>query len=174
MPLLRGIYDLTNSMKKEQYQFDYCRYTDKSLLPSSDAELLKAAWEATEHAYAPYSEFRVGAAARLANGKVITGSNQENASYPVGICAERVLLGNAAVQYPGIAIEAMAITYRTHKRPSDTPVSPCGMCRQALVEFESRLKTPMRLILGGEQGEVLVTETAISVLPFAFGNQHLH
>lgn len=161
-------------MKKEQYQFEYHRFTNKSLLTAPDAELLNAAWMATQHSYAPYSEFHVGAAARLVNGIIITGSNQENASYPVGICAERVLLGNAAVQYPGIAIEAMAITYRTNKRPSDTPVSPCGMCRQALVEFESRVKAPMRLILGGEQGEVLITETALSLLPFAFGNQHLH
>lgn len=161
-------------MKKEHYQFEYHSYPNKSSLAAPDAELLQAAWDATQHAYAPYSEFQVGAAARLANGIIITGSNQENASYPVGICAERVLLGNAAVQYPGIAIEAMAITYRTNKRPSNTPVSPCGMCRQALVEFESRVNTPMRLILGGEEGEVLITDTAISLLPFAFGNQHLH
>lgn len=157
-----------------QYHFEYHRYENKSMLPVNDAELLEAALLATQHAYAPYSSFKVGAAARLANGVIITGSNQENASYPVGICAERVLLGNAAVQFPGIAIEAMAITYRTDKRPSDTPVSPCGMCRQALVEFESRVDAPIRLILGGQEGEVLITNSALDLLPFAFGNQHLH
>jgi cytidine deaminase len=157
-----------------QYHFDYLRYENKSSLPVKDAELLEAALSATQHAYAPYSSFKVGAAARLANGIIITGSNQENASYPVGICAERVLLGNAAVQYPGIAIESMAITYRTNKRASDSPVSPCGMCRQAMVEFESRVNSSIRLILGGEQGEVLVTDSALQLLPFAFGNQHLH
>jgi cytidine deaminase len=157
-----------------QYHFEYQRYENRSSLPAKDAELLEAALLATQHAYAPYSSFKVGAAARLANGIILTGSNQENASYPVGICAERVLLGNAAVQYPGVAIESMAITYRTDKRPSDTPVSPCGMCRQALVEFESRVDASIRLILGGEEGEVLVTNSALDLLPFAFGNQHLH
>lgn len=161
-------------MNQEQYHFEYHRYPSKASLSAEDAKLLEAALKATEHAYAPYSSFKVGAAARLANGVIITGSNQENASYPVGICAERVLLGNAAVQFPGVAIVSMAITYQTTKRPSDTPVSPCGMCRQALVEFESRVTAPMRLILGGQEGEVIITNSALHLLPFAFGNQHLH
>lgn len=161
-------------MKQEQYQFEYSRYANKLSLPADDAELLQAALVATQYAYAPYSSFKVGAAARLANGIIISGSNQENASYPVGICAERVLLGNAAVHYPDVAIESMAITYRSEKRPSNIPVSPCGMCRQALVEFESRVNAPMKLILGGEEGEVIVTKSALHLLPFAFGNQHLH
>lgn len=161
-------------MMQAQYHFEYQRYENRSVLPAKDTELLEAALLATQHAYAPYSSFKVGAAARLTNGIIITGSNQENASYPVGICAERVLLGNAAMQYPGVAIESMAISYRTDKRPSDTPVSPCGMCRQALVEFEARVSASIRLILGGEEGEVLVTNSALVLLPFAFGNQHLH
>lgn len=84
-------------MKKEQYQFDYYRVSDRTELPPEDLSLLIAANKAAQEAYAIYSNFKVGAAARLVNGEIILGSNQENASYPVGVCAERVLLGNAAV-----------------------------------------------------------------------------
>lgn len=159
---------------QETHQFEYQRYEDRKSLSATDATLLQQALNATDNAYAPYSQFHVGAAARLIDGTIITGTNQENASYPVGVCAERVLLGIAAVQFPGIAIESMAISYRSNKRKSDVPVSPCGMCRQALVEFENRVKSPMRLIFGGEEGEVIIVETALSMLPFAFGDQHLH
>jgi cytidine deaminase len=161
-------------MATENYQFAYQVFTDRQSLSKSDAELLDKALEAAQNAYAPYSQFQVGAAARLANGIIVFGSNQENASYPVGICAERVLLSNAAIQYPGIAIESMAISYHSNKRLSDQPISPCGMCRQALVEYETRVNATMRLILAGETGEIIVTETALHLLPFAFGNQHLH
>ena len=174
MPLPRGIFVLNTCTMQEQHQFDYQRYEERNSVPASDAELLQQALEATGNAYAPYSQFQVGAAARLTNGVILTGTNQENASYPVGICAERVLLSVAAVRFPGIAIESMAISYRSNKRKSNVPVSPCGMCRQALVEYETRVKTPMRLIFGGETGEVLVVESALYLLPFAFGDQHLH
>lgn len=159
---------------QEQYQFTYQRIADRTTLSAADATLLQQALQATESAYAPYSQFHVGTAARLADGTILTGSNQENASYPVGTCAERVLLGIAAVKHPGAKVESMAISYRSDKRKSDVPVSPCGMCRQALVEYENRVGSPIRLIFGGEAGEVLLVESALSLLPFAFGKQHLH
>ncbi len=160
-------------MEKELHQFHYYRVRERAGMSQDDKALLEAANQAARDAYAPYSKFRVGAAARLVNGHIILGSNQENASYPVGICAERVLLGNAAVQFPGIAIDTIAITYLYADRKSDTPVSPCGMCRQALTEFESRVRHPMRLLLAGEQGDVLMLDNAQVLLPFVFQSQHL-
>lgn len=152
----------------EHFQFSYELIDSIDLLTDADANLLRAAKAATQLAYAPYSEFHVGAAAILSNGAIVQGTNQENASYPVGICAERVLLGNAAMQYPGQKILSMAISYRSHKRSSDQPLSPCGMCRQALVEFEHRTDSPIRLILGGETGKVMIIESTRLLLPFAF------
>ena len=95
----------------------------------------------TEQAYAPYSNFHVGAVAKLENGEIVAGTNQENASYPVGICAERVLLGSAATLHPDVAIESIAISYNSEKVKSDHPISPCGMCRQSLLEYENGKKT---------------------------------
>ena len=109
----------------------------------------------------------------LANGEVVAGTNQENASYPVGICAERVLLGNAATLYPGIAIETTAISYNSDNVKSDHPISPCGMCRQALLEYETRLKYPIRLILAGMEGEIQIVKTSSLLLPFAFTSSEL-
>src|ERR1022692_763595 len=98
-------------MNKTEYKFSFDVFDSIDELSESDALLLSEAKKATQHAYAPYSRFRVAAVAKLANGKLVTGANQENASYPAGICAERVLLSSASSQYPGIAIEAIAVTY---------------------------------------------------------------
>src|SRR5580658_10187713 len=116
-------------MQKKEYHFSYEVYESAAELPAEDALLLDKAREATAHAYAPYSHFRVGAAARLNNSQIVTGANQENASFPVGICAERVLLSSAASLYPGMPIQAIAISYFNEKGPSDKPISPCGICR---------------------------------------------
>ena len=161
-------------MPMEQYQFSYQLVEGIDALAAEDASLLRAALAATTLAYAPYSGFHVGAAALLANGAMVQGTNQENASYPVGICAERVLLGNVAMQYPGEVILSMAISYRSVKRPSNQPISPCGMCRQALVEFEHRTAAPIRLILGGETGKVMIVDSATLLLPFAFSPSELN
>ena len=156
-----------------QFQFSYELFDSIEMLEERDAALLRAAIDTTSLAYAPYSGFHVGAVAVLENGSLVSGTNQENASYPVGICAERVLLGNVAMQYPGQKIKSMAISYQTKKRPSDQPISPCGMCRQALVEFEFRTAAPIRLILGGETGQVMIIDSAKLLLPFAFSPHEL-
>ena len=132
-----------------------------------------AAREATVHAYAPYSHFRVGAAARLVNGVIITGTNQENASFPAGICAERTLLSVAGAQYPGVAIGTLAISYHNENGVSDRPISPCGICRQSLQEFEQRTGQAMRVVLAGETGKVLVLGQSGLLLPFAFSADEL-
>jgi len=160
-------------MKENKFEFSYQVYKDISELSEKDAWLLNEARQVTEQAYAPYSNFYVGAAAMLANGEVVAGTNQENASYPVGICAERVLLGNAATLYPGVAIETLAISYNSETVKSDHPISPCGMCRQALLEYETRLHQPIRLILAGMEGEIQIIQTARLLLPFAFTSDEL-
>ena len=155
-------------MKEKKFEFDYEVYNDISELKNEDAELLTNARAVTKHAYAPYSNFFVGAVAKLSNGETVAGTNQENASYPVGICAERVLLGNAATIFPGISIDTMAISYDSKDVKSDHPISPCGMCRQALLEYETRTEKPIRLILAGQAGNIYIVNTVSFLLPFAF------
>ena len=160
-------------MKEKKYEFEYEVYDDISQLTEKDAWLLREAMTATEQAYAPYSNFHVGAVAILENGEIVVGTNQENASYPVGICAERVLLGSVATLHPNVPIKNIAISYNSDEVKSDHPISPCGMCRQALLEYETRLKKPIRLILGGMEGKVYIIKTASLLLPFAFTSDEL-
>jgi cytidine deaminase len=155
-------------MAENKFEFQYEVYNDISELKKEDAELLTKARAVTKQAYAPYSRFFVGAIAKLDNGQIVAGTNQENVSYPVGICAERVLLGNAATLYPGISIDTLAISYDSEEVPSDHPVSPCGMCRQALLEYETRVNKPIRLILAGQTGKIYIVKTVKFLLPFAF------
>ena len=155
-------------MSTRQIQFDYQLLTDSRGLEAEDLALLVQARAVTAKAYAPYSRFRVGAAARMADGSLVLGTNQENAAYPVGICAERTLLGSAATLHPGVAIETMAVSYQSSEGASDRPISPCGVCRQTLLEYENRTGRPIRLILSGQTGEVIIIHTAADLLPFAF------
>jgi cytidine deaminase len=160
-------------MKKDEFKFSFDVYDSIEELSEEDAWLLNEAREVTEHAYAPYSHFQVGAVAKLANGEIVAGSNQENASFPVGLCAERVLLASASSLYPNVAIESMAISYQTGNGDSDRPISPCGICRQSLQEFESRVNHPIRLILGGMEGKVYIIPKASILLPLAFTSEQL-
>ncbi len=157
-------------MKKEAYQFSYEVYDSVDDLNEADAWLVNEAREVTNAAYAPYSNFNVGAVAKLINGQIVAGTNQENASYPVSICAERVLLSSAASLYPDVAIDTIAISYNNINGQSSHPISPCGMCRQSLVEYEERVKQPIRLLLSGLDGKVFVIEKANSLLPLSFGS----
>jgi cytidine deaminase len=159
-------------MKKELRLF-YEEYGSDKELPADDVVLLAKARAVTVDAYAPYSHFRVGAAARLVNGAIITGTNQENASFPAGICAERTLLSVAGAQYPGVAIETLAISYHNELGTSDRPISPCGICRQSLQEFEQRTGKAMRVVLGGMEGKVLVLPESGLLLPLAFTSDEL-
>jgi cytidine deaminase len=160
-------------MKKDEYKFSFDVYDSIDELTEEDAWLLNEAREVTQHAYAPYSNFYVGAVAKLANGEIVAGSNQENASFPVGLCAERVLLASASSLYPKVPIESLAISYQAGNGNSDHPISPCGICRQSLQEFEMRVKHPIRLILGGMEGKIYVIPKASSLLPLAFTSDEL-
>lgn len=143
-------------------------WEDDSFLPAEDRELVQRARQATANAYAPYSGFRVAAAGRLKDGTVLTGTNQENASYPVGICAERTLLSTVGALFPDAPISAIAVTYHNPGGFSGKPVAPCGICRQSLLEYEARTNSPIRLILTGYTGKVLVISQASWLLPFSF------
>jgi cytidine deaminase len=160
-------------MKENKYEFGYEVYDDISQLTEEDAWLLTEARTVTSQAYAPYSNFHVGAVAILENGEVVAGTNQENASYPVGICAERVLLGSVATIHPKIPVKTIAISYSSKEVKSDHPISPCGMCRQALLEYETRTSKPIRLILSGQEGKIIIIQTASYLLPFAFTSDEL-
>jgi cytidine deaminase len=160
-------------MAKKEYRFDFVTYASDKELLEADAALVKKARVATSLAYAPYSNFRVAAVAKLLNGETVVSTNQENASYPVGICAERVLLSTVASLYPGIPIDTIAISYNNTNGASDKPISPCGICRQSLLEYEERMKHSIRLILSGKEGEVVIVEKVSQLLPLSFGGDDL-
>ncbi|MEO8584094.1 MAG: cytidine deaminase [Flavitalea sp.] len=153
---------------QQQILLNYSEYNSAEELNDPDRQLLDAAKAATALAYAPYSKFNVGAAGRLYNGEIITGGNLENVSFPAGLCAEGVVLASAAARFPGVAMEAMAISYRSSLIESDHPIAPCGICRQSLQEFSNRTHTSIKLILGGEKGKIFIIENAATLLPFAF------
>jgi cytidine deaminase len=160
-------------MQKEEVRFGFEVYESSNDLMPADQELIEVARKTTEKAYAPYSNFLVAAIAKLKNGETISGTNQENASYPVGICAERVLLSSAAMLHTNVPIETMAIAYHNLNGKSNHPISPCGMCRQYISEYENRMKQPIRLILSGMNGKVIIVEKASQLLPLSFGGEDL-
>ena len=160
-------------MKQQEIHFKYEVYNSIKGLIKKDASLLEQARNVTTQAYAPYSNFLVGAAAMLENGEIIHGTNQENASYPVGLCAERVLLSAISSLYPNTAIDTIAISYDNLNGQSNRPISPCGICRQSLLEYESRMNHPIRLILSGMDGKVFIIPNAAMLLPLSFNSNDL-
>lgn len=160
-------------METRNLKISFKVHASASALTDIDNDLVVRARELSATAYAPYSGFRVCAVARMQDDKLVMGTNQENASYPIGICAERVLLAAVSSISPGLPIVTMAITYQSDTVDTTEPIAPCGMCRQALVEFESRFNQPMRLLLTGSSGEVFEFETPADLLPMAFKHYHL-
>ena len=155
-------------MEKKLFQFPYEVFNSSSELNEEDRNLFITAQNATKISYAPYSLFKVGAAAKLINGEIITGGNQENASFPAGLCAEGVVLAVASSKFPGMPIDTMAISYSSENHVADHPIAPCGICRQSMQEFKNRTGKPIRLIMGGEKGEVIIIQDASYLLPFEF------
>lgn len=137
-------------------------------LPAIDRALLKEASDAAGNAYAPYSQFHVGAALRLKSGKIVKGNNQENVAYPSGLCAERVALFYASATWPDDPVEALAITAQTNNFEITEPVTPCGSCRQVMAETEKKQDKKIRIIMKGEKDKVYVTESAACLLPLMF------
>lgn len=160
-------------MKQHTLRIDYIEYDSTEMLIPEDRQLLDKATIACESAYAPYSGFSVGAALLLADGQIILGNNQENSVYPSGLCAERVALFAASANHPGIPIIAIAITATTHRFVMDGPVTPCGSCRQVLVEYEQLHRRPIRIIMSGPSGIVRIIEGTGGLLPFLFHAEQL-
>ena len=138
-------------------------------LQTDDLMLVKAAQDATGGSWSPYSGFKVGAALLLDDGTIVTGSNQENAAYPSGLCAERTALFAAGHSYPGKAVTALAIAARNDKGFTAQPITPCGACRQVLAETEQRGGRPIRYILYGTEGTMIIEGGTDTLLPFCFG-----
>ena len=148
------------------------RVLQENELSSEDKKLISSAKEATNNSYSPYSHFKVGAALLLENNEIITGSNQENAAYPVGCCAERTALFWCKANRPGINIKAIAIAARQNEDFTLSPIAPCGMCRQALIEVEHIQKESIRVLLYGQNG-TYCTESIACLLPLTFGADDL-
>ncbi len=151
---------------------NYTEFDNPEDLDPADLELLKKAREIALNAYAPYSGFMVGAALRLESGKIIAGTNVENAAFPSGICAERNAISNASANHPGDKPVAIAIAAFSGADHSSEPVSPCGNCRQVIAEEEYRNGRNIRIILGGKN-KVRIIESGAGLLPLQFNSESL-
>jgi cytidine deaminase len=148
-------------------------FNSMSDLPSEVQSLMLQAIETRKNAYAPYSKFRVGAAILLENGKVVMGSNQENAAYPSGLCAERVAIFQAGAIYPNVKMLTLAITAASDTNPTVSPIPPCGGCRQAIAEYEFKQETPIEIYFMGEKGEIYKSNSITNLLPLSFDKTSL-
>ena len=142
-------------------------------LPNDVQNLMEQAVAIRKNAYAPYSKFRVGVALVLDNGKIITGSNQENAAYPSGLCAERVAIFYAGSIYPDAKVLKMAITAASDTNQTTAPIPPCGSCRQSIAEYEIRQEIPIEIYFMGEIGTIYKSESLKNLLPFMFDKKFL-
>lgn len=131
-------------------------------------ELMHKAFEARDSAYAPYSNFNVGAAILLDNGEIISGSNQENASYPSGLCAERTAIYYAGAKYPKAKMLKMALSASSQNQVTSKPIPPCGACRQAIAEYEIKQDLPIEIYFMGAEGKVAKSKSLANLLPLIF------
>jgi len=155
-------------MQQITNSFNYLQYESEAEMAEEHQNLLKFAREACASSYAPYSHYHVGAAVQMTDNSIITGSNQENMSFPAGICAERVALYAATAKFPDIPIKSIAISARSDLFPVIKPVSPCGICRQAILEYELKFQVGIQLILAGQNGQVILIDGIQNLLPLAF------
>lgn len=154
---------------KKNFSIEYNQCEHWSELDKNDQVLVQSSIDAMSNAYAPYSKFSVGAAVKLSNGEVVKGNNQENIAYPSGLCAERVALFYAGANFPNESIDTLCIVAKGDLVPVETILSPCGGCRQVMVESESRQEKPYRVILISQNGSAVIFNSAVDLLPLAFG-----
>ena len=159
-------------MKEEKIELTFTRAKLEELI-QSEQDLIANTQHALSNAYAPYSGFLVGASILLENGKIINGSNQENAAYPSGLCAERVALFYAGAKYPEVAIKTIAISAKSKTFEIDDVVSPCGACRQVMAEYQQKQGQDIRLLLHSPNDEVLIANSVTDLLPFMFNSEKL-
>ncbi len=155
-------------MKKKKIELTLYIFDSINELPEQAHTLMQSAIKARDKAYAPYSNFTVGAAILLDNGEIVTGSNQENASYPSGLCAERTAIYYAGSKFPEAKMLQMAITAGSKRNKTTQPIPPCGACRQAIAEYEIKQKTPIEIYFMGETGTVAKSKSLANLLPFVF------
>lgn len=148
-------------------------FNSLSELPPDIQNLMKRAISIRENAYAPYSKFKVGTALLLDNGEIILGSNQENAAYPSGLCAERVAVFQAGTIHPNAKILKMVINATSETHIIDSPIPPCGSCRQSIAEYEMKQETPIEIYFTGETGVIYQSESLKNLLPFMFDKKFL-
>jgi cytidine deaminase len=160
-------------MKELKFETCFMVYNSVHELNDDERHLMNKAMEALPEAYAPYSKFHVGAAVLMEDGKMLSGTNQENASFPIGLCAERVALAAVASIYPSKKIRTIAVTIKNFNKPTLEPVSPCGTCRQTLLEKEQNNDGPIRILLKGEGELIYALDTVSSLLPLSFGSKDL-
>jgi len=159
-------------MKKVEIITTTFEYDSPEELSIQEQNLIKKSKEAVKNAYAPYSKFNVGAAVLLENGEIITGTNQENAAYPSGLCAERVAIFYANSKYPDVPVKAIAVSAFTNNKFVESPVPPCGSCRQVLMETETRFHTPIKIYLVSSN-KITVINDAKNLLPLNFDEHFL-
>lgn len=160
-------------MTEKKIQTTVQIFDSVSELPEEIQKLMRSAVKARETAYAPYSKFKVGAALILENDEVVMGSNQENASYPSGLCAERTAIYAAGANYPNQKIKTIAITANSEKHEVLEPIAPCGACRQAIAEYEQKQGEPIEIYFTGFGGKVMRVKSLLDILPLAFDNKFL-
>lgn len=160
-------------MKEITITSQFSVYDSLEELPKEIQDLMSQAVTIRKNAYAPYSKFRVGAALLLDNNNVVLGSNQENAAYPSGLCAERVAIFQAGAIYPEAKILKMAITAASDTNLTSTPIPPCGSCRQSIAEYEIKQETPIEIFFMGETGVIYKSDSLKNLLPFTFDKHFL-
>ncbi|WP_338793594.1 cytidine deaminase [Bernardetia sp. MNP-M8] len=159
--------------KTHQIQIQITVFETENDLSKEDLFLLNEAREATKRAYAPYSKFSVGAAIQLQNGEIVLGSNQENAAYPSGLCAERTAIFSASTQFPNEVIETIAIAAKPQQATDFIAISPCGSCRQVMSEYENKQVKPIRMIMQGEDKYIYIISSIADLLPLKFTKESL-
>ncbi len=160
-------------MKEVQIINTFQVFENKKELPKEIIDLFNQAEQARDKAHAPYSNFQVGAAILFENGTVITGSNQENAAYPSGMCAERVAIFYAGAKYPDEKIKTLVITAKSNTKKVDKPVGPCGACRQSIAEYEIKQKENIEIYFMGEVGKIIKSNSLKDLLPLSFDKSFL-
>ena len=155
-------------MKEVKIESTLYVFNNLEEIPENVQQLMEQAIKSRIRAYAPYSKFNVGAAILLDNGKIVSGSNQENASYPSGLCAERTAIYYAGAQYPDSKMIRMAISASSQINPTNSPIPPCGACRQAISEYEVKQDKPIEIYFMGETGKVVKSNSLANLLPWVF------
>lgn len=160
-------------MKEIKIESTFSVYDNLNELPKDISILMQEAIDARQKAYAPYSKFTVGAAILLENNEIITGNNQENASYPSGLCAERTAIYFAGSQFPDVKIIRIAVTAGSKIKQTNEPIPPCGACRQAISEYEVKQKAPIEIYFMGETGKIVKSNSLANLLPLVFDKSFL-